>query len=240
MRFATALLGGLLLITSGTIVFAQDGRARSIDIEMGVALPTGEFAEVDTEEAGLARPGVAISIANRLALQETFGLTLTTMFNVNGVDPEATSDYLDDLRTSYPSVTWSIDTSTWLMATVLVGPYFSVRSGDLELVLKGGIGASLAVSPRLEVTGVSGLNRLVITSESATGTGLALYGGGQLLMHFSDSAAVYTGVSYLRSEPSFDRDSSLTENGVKIVTETDSFNQVISFITIPLGIAYRF
>jgi hypothetical protein len=232
---------GLFMIIANLAITGQEQDPRSISFAVGAAVPTGDFASTDPGNAdgGLAMPGLSIHVSNRFPFQDGFGFTMTTVISVNGTDAEATDQAAAALEVLDPSFQWSIDTTYWMASTFTVGPFFATRSDNLEFVLNTGIGMSIALSPMVQVSGVSGFDRLNVVSEATLGLGIAWHLGGEVLYHFSEKTAVFTGLAYLWTNPSFDQSSTTTLNGQSAGTETTSFDQEISKITIPFGISYR-
>lgn len=231
----------LFIIAANLLVTSQEQEPRSVAFALGAAVPTGDFASSDPEndDGGLAMPGLSVHVSNRFPIQEAFGVAMATVITVNGIDAEAIAQAAEDLAALDPSIQWSIDTTYWMATTFTVGPYFAARSDNLELVLKTGVGASFALSPLVQISGVSGFDRLSVVSDATVGFGIAWHLGGEVLYHFSEKTAVYTGISYVWTEPSFDQSSTTTVNGQFVSRDTTSFNQKISMITIPFGISFR-
>lgn len=225
----------VLLCSAIALVPAQESNSPEIEVAVGPGFPLGEFRD---EEEGAARTGFMASLIGRYRLEPSFGLFAAYALNVNSVDLDSAAE---DLSAIDPTLNWKASADSWLANSVLVGPFVAHNTGTLELELLAGIGITIGRSPSLEVEASDGIDTVTASQEAATGATLGLFVSGRMRYWVNQQLGIFFGLSYLYAEPEFD-DVGLEAriNGSLYNSDTTSFNQVFSVLSIPLGLTISF
>lgn len=213
---------------------AQEASSVQLDIGVGAGVPLGEFRD---DEEGAAKVGYMGNLIIRSEIKEGFGFFGGYVLNINPVDVDPVADQFSSID---PSLEWSVSADSWMAHSLLVGPTFTYGSGSVEVEGLVGVGLTIGRSPELDVEATDGLSTVSVTQERALAAALGLYAGARVRYWFSESVGAYLGLTYLYAEPEFeDVRLELRENGTLVDSDEDSFDQVYSILSIPLGVTVQ-
>jgi hypothetical protein len=120
----------LLSLFALTQLQAQDLEEKSpartlhyLSLQLGPSLPTGDFArkDINSDEAGFAKTGLALDLNYLYQFNENIGLTASAFFNINSLTIKKIRE-LTGVST--------LKTDHWQSIGLVVGPAFSYAVSD--------------------------------------------------------------------------------------------------------------
>lgn len=224
----------VLLFCALSFLSAQDAAGPEVDIAAGPGFPLGEFR--DDDEGG-ARSGFMGSLTGKYRLEPSFGLFAAYVLNVNPLDMDALAESLSDFD---PTLDWEVSANAWLANSFLVGPFVSYRSGAIELELLAGLGVTIGRSPELDIDATDGIDTVSGSQDAASAASVGIYVSGKTRYWFNQQLGVFVGFTYLYAEPEFDDvDIELRLNGSLYDSDTTTFDQVFSVLSVPMGLTVK-
>ena len=243
MKTNVLVMSIFMALLFGTMTSAEEADAWFLEVEMGASFPVGAFgdSDIESDDAGLAQTGFMGGVSGRFALEDGFGVYGTYTVSIHGFDSDTRSDFIDDASAAFPTLDWSLATTSWIVNGVFVGPYIATTASNFELILKGGIGIIVANSPEIELTASDGVNSRSVVQPSAVGVGFGYQIAGIAHYRFSDLMTAYVGLSFHGGETNHgDVETRVTSNGTTESTSQTSFKQNIAVMNIPLGVSFSF
>lgn len=170
----------------------------SLDLFIGIALPTGEFSAKDAfnNTSGLANTGPRFGVTYNHSIKRRWGLAAAADAQRNGIDKDA-------LANSFNSGiyrNWMFDNSAWLLGSVRAGVYIessTVSGSHFSCYGKVLAGLAYASSPKTNGNSKDIFGEAHIDQQSVGATGFAYSINAGLRYTLNSKISLLTNAGYL-------------------------------------------
>lgn len=235
-RVAPTILILLSLFVAPFPLRAGDNHA--VGIGVGAAVPIGTYALL---EGAAAQPGYTTQISYSGDLDYPiasigYSLRYARFANATTIDTE-----FEELSHEFPSITVNASAGNWITNALVIGPTFSTTLNRIELTAHTLVGYAIAKSPSFQATTQSGSDTYSLAFDSDESFEWILSIGAEVRYPVLDHLAVVVGMDLWYTEARF-QNVSVTETFTDGTSKdsTIGFRQIITVVSLPIGIQLRF